>query len=130
VTNWGWNSIQGALLKVQDIGVRILWRENDSDYAPALVYLAERDRGAIKVKRQKRDILLQTPSEALLCSISGIGDEKVKTLLENCGSVAWALVALADGTATEWPRISKANCQNTRLILGLKDGEQLQVWNE
>lgn len=128
VTNWAWNSIQGALLKVQDIGVRVLWRESDSDYAPALVYLAQMDRGAIKVKRQKRDILLQSPAEAMLCSISGIGDQKVKTLLENSGSAAWALVALNDGTAAEWSRISKSDCQNTRLTLGLKENELLQVW--
>jgi ERCC4-type nuclease len=130
VTKWNWNSIQGALLKVQDIGVRVLWRENDSDYAPALVYLAQMDRGSIKVKRKKRDILLQSPAEAMLCSVSGIGDQKAKTLLEKCGSAAWAFSALVDGTAAEWPRISKSDCQNTRLTLGLKENELLQVWCE
>lgn len=136
VTEWRWNSIQGALLTVQEMGVKVIWRENDSDYAPALTWLAERDRGEIKVKTQKRNVVLQSPAETLLCTLPGISDNRAKTLLEKSGTAAWALTFLSDGTAAQLPGIGRGVCQSARIALGLRGGlgelnaQELHVWHK
>lgn len=135
LTNWKWSSVQGALLTLQDIGVQVVfWPESRQGYADALKFLADRDRGPVKVRPQRREVIMQSPAEQLLTAISGIGDTKAPALLKHCGCAAQALCFLADGDGggeTYWPkdapRITTADRASTKRALGLPDDLRLAV---
>jgi len=136
LTDWKWSSVQGALLTLQDIGVQVVfWPQSRQGYADAIKFLANRDRGTVKVHPQKRDVIMQSPAEQLLTAISGIGDTKAPALLKHCGCAAQALCFLADGDSkggeTYWPkdapRITTADRASTKRALGLPDDLRLAV---
>jgi ERCC4-type nuclease len=45
-TGWRWESVQGALLIVQEIGARVLFCADDGDYENTITRICNRRRGA------------------------------------------------------------------------------------
>ena len=70
MTEWKWASVQGALLTLQEMGVEVVWWQDG--YVECLKWLAGRDRDAVHVKPQKRDVIMQSPAETILCGLPGI----------------------------------------------------------
>jgi len=133
LTNWKWSSVQGALMTLQDIGVQVVfWPNSHQGYADALKFLADRDRGPVKVHPQKRDVVMQSPGEHLLCSIYGIGDKKAEALLKYCGTTWQAIqFLLSDSNGEYWPkeapRITSADRVSLRHTLGIPDDLTLKI---
>ena len=125
-TQWQWSSIQGALLTVQELGVGVAWCANDAQYAPMLERLAGRSRGPVQIGA-RRDATIETPAERILSSLPGIAHTRVASLLNHCGSVAWALDFLTGDRGGTVPGIGATTRQNVRNVLGLPDDMRLAV---
>ena len=128
LTAWKWSSVQGALMTLQDIGVQVVfWEKGHQGYADALKFLADRDRGPVKVHLQKRDVVMQSRAEAILCGLPGISDGRAGTLLEHCSSAAWALDFLTGNGGGSVPGVGPGTKEAVRQALGLADDLRLAV---
>jgi len=131
LTNWKWSSVQGALLTLQDIGVQVVfWPKGQQGYADALKFLADRDRGPVKVHPQKRDIVMQSPAEAILCSLPGISDGRAGALLEYCGTAIEAIQFLCGNSKDGVPGIGPAIKTGARQALGVPDWAEPRLVNK
>ena len=125
---WTWESLQGALLKAQELGAMVIHVGADADYEATVMRLAGRDRsGTVPVAPVKVGVTLTEPEKALT-ALPGIGLEKVGPVLEYCGSAAWALQFLTDlDTSERIPGIGPGTKAAIRRALGLREGQTLSV---
>lgn len=128
VTNWNARSVQGALLTIQELGIEIAYCDGDREFANTLEWLANRDRGEIKIKPQRRDAVMQSADESLLCALPGISDKRAADLLKFCGTAAWALSYLTDDdNPNSVPGVGPGTRKRARQALGLASNEFLAV---
>lgn len=128
LSQWQYRSVQGALLTVQEIGVEIVHCDGDRDYAAMLEWLANRKRDTIKVKPQRRETVMQSHAEMLLCALPGISEKRAGDLLKYCGTAAWALNYLTqDDNPNRVPGMGPSTRASARRAIGLKDNEFLSV---
>lgn len=125
---WTWESLQGALLKAQELGVMIVHVGREEEFEAAVMRLAGRDRsGTVPIAPVKLAVTLTEPEKALT-ALPGIGLEKVGPVLEYCGSAAWALQFLTDlDTSERIPGIGPGTKAAIRRALGLREGQTLSV---
>jgi len=127
-TGWNWSSVAGALLTVQEIGVHILHVPSDAEFEAAIVRLANRDRGALRVQ-PPRGAAMVSDAEAILTALPGIGPEKAQSLLAYCGSPAWALTYLANDSwqGPTAPGLGEGTRRRIRKALELPEWAALSV---
>jgi len=125
-TGWDWNSVQGALLTVQELGVGVIQCGGDTDFEACVLRLAARDRGEKRIGPRRMSHVLSS-GEACLAALPGVGLERVGSLLDYCGTPAWALVALTDGTEIKVPGIGNGTKRRVRQALGLSDWAELAI---
>lgn len=127
-TGWNWASVQGALLRAQEMGVFVVQCAGDDDYEAAVLRLAARSHKPEMVVPPAREAIPMSPAERILLSLPGIGPERVSALLEYCKTPAWALSFLTchdvEGAVTG---IGPGTKRAVRQALGLKDDEELAV---
>ena len=126
VTNWSWQSLQGALATVQELGAAIVYCAGDDQYAPTLEWLAGRNHGTVRTGA-KRDSVMTTPAESILTALPGISEVRATALLKHCGGTAWALAYLCGSTDHKVPGIGPSTQQAARAALGLSDDLTLEV---
>ena len=128
VTGWDWNSVQGALLTVQELGVQVVLARGDDDLEAALMRLAARRREDARILPPRQPHIMG-PGEAAIAALPGIGLERLNAVLEATGAPIWALVALTDPAPEEHiPGIGAGTRQTIRRALGMpKDCELLLV---
>lgn len=126
-TKWQWRSIAGALMTVQQLGVAVSWIPSDTEYGPTLRWLANREYAPVTVKLWRREAVMQSPQEAILCALPGISDTRAAALLESCGSAAWALDFLTGTSKFDVPGIGPGTKRAARQALGLYDDLALTV---
>lgn len=93
-TGWRFDSIWGALLTVQEMGVRVVFCGCDDDYEATVKRLCNRRRGGEYVIEATIDTREMNSGEKFLTSLPGIGIDTAKTLLEEfdnraCDALAW-----------------------------------------
>jgi ERCC4-type nuclease len=129
VTGWSWNSVQGALLTVQEYGVHIAYCDSDHAYVKTVKQLAERTRGE-HVLSPVNTARIMTPGEQLLCGLPGIGLERAQDLLADM-TPAQALTWLTWlDTVSQVAGIGNGIKHNVRKALKLAEGETLTLWND
>jgi len=127
-TGWRWAAVQGALLKVQELGVFIVYAGSDEDYENVVLRLAKRDRRRQVPIEPARQGLWLGDAERILTALPGIGLEKVGPLLEYAGGPAWALQFLTDpDTPGHIDGIGPQTKRAVRDALGLKEDQELAV---
>lgn len=94
VSGWDWNSVQGALLTVQEMGVRVVFAESDQDYEATICRLCNRERKSEFVIEPLAQPKFMSPGEIMLTALPGIGLERAQTLLREfdnrpCDALAW-----------------------------------------
>jgi ERCC4-type nuclease len=94
VSGWDWNSVQGALLTVQEMGVRVVVCQSDQDYESTICRIASRDRKPEHVIEPLTQPKFMSPGEIMLTALPGIGLERAQTLLKEfdnrpCDALAW-----------------------------------------
>lgn len=120
---WPVHRIEGALATVQQMGVVVVRiGALYQDYHAALLWLASRNRGDVKIT-VKREAIMQSPGEHILCALPGISEVRAHALLDHCGTVAWALVYLAGEGGGKVPGIGPATKAAAKQALGLRDDE-------
>ena len=115
-TAWQWAALQGVLTSVQELGVGVVQAAGADDFAPACVRIFGRFRDAIPVAR--RDAVPMDDATRILTAVPGVGAERARALLKECGSAGWALYAL-----TEHP----TNGKYTKSVAGVGPGVREQA---
>lgn len=128
VNGWSWASVQGAMLKVQELGVFTVYCEGDNDFEAAVLRLANRDRKDDLVIKPLRTPAILSEAERILTSLPGVGLERVKDILAYTGRPCWALQFLTDLKCPgNIPGVGAQTKRHIRAALGLRDGEELSV---
>lgn len=133
VTGWEWNSVAGALLTCQEMGVGVVHTTNESEYEAAVLRLANRKRGEEYIIQSKMDSRVMSHAEQVLTSLPGIGWQRAQDLLRvfdgNVGqALAWLtwLNTVGDGPAG----VAGGTKAAVRKALGLTDDEELYCWDK
>lgn len=134
-TGWNYDAVQGALLEIQDLGVKILTCRSDEDFEATVLRLAKRDRKSIKPIEPNKLPAILTPGEVLLTSLPGIGIEKAKQILAEfnnkpCDALSWLTWHrwdLVGESGTSIPGISTGTKRAIRSALCLDDNEVIEV---
>jgi ERCC4-type nuclease len=120
-TAWHWESVNSAILTLQEMGVFVGFARDDGDYERALLALGNRKRGEVRVM-PARSFELVSPQAAFLMGLPGIGEERSSQILQRSGNnLSTALVGLTD-PALKQPVIGKAVQTSVRRFLNLPDG--------
>jgi ERCC4-type nuclease len=124
-TGWNWNAVQGALLSIQELGVFVTFCAGDTDFEDAVIRLANRKRDeTMRIVPAKTPVTVGRDL-AILSDFPNIGLDRAQGLLEHCGSLAWALVALTDSVPV--PGIGEVTKRLARATLGLHDDEEIVI---
>ena len=123
---WSWASIQGALIKAQELGAVVVQVATDDDYEQTVMRLSSRSHDATVVIEPPRTPSVLSEAERILTALPGVGLEKVTALLDYAATPAWALAFLCDlETGDKVPGIGLGTKMRIRKALGLKDNEGL-----
>jgi len=125
-TGWSWAAIQGALLSVQEMGVFVVQAGGDADYEACIQRIGNRERKPDLMLEPVKFPRILSCQETIVASLPGIGIERLKAVMDYCGTPAWALVALTD-LNTEIPGVARGVKSKIRAALKLADNEQLAV---
>ncbi len=127
-TKWPWASIQGAMLKAQELGVFVVQCASDQDYESTVIRLSARSHSDTVVVTPAKTPNLLSEGEQILLSLPGIGPEKVGAIMDYCGTAAWALQFLTNLESTERvPGIGIGIKKKIRAALGLEHEQELAV---
>jgi ERCC4-type nuclease len=124
-TQWHWESVNSALLLLQEIGVFISYARDDKDYERSVIALSNRDRTDITV-HPARDITLGDKKVEFLMGFPGIGEERANKLMEWAGGDLYAAILGLTDPAIKLP-IGKSLQTSIRTFLGLKDNIILDI---
>lgn len=122
-TGWSYAAVQGALLSLQEMGIFTVFSGGEQDFEACLMRLAERHHSPQTLLTPARPHAALGLATAFLCGIPGMGPERALKLIEYCGSVKLALVALTGPDPL--PGIPSNVKRNARLVLGLEENEQM-----
>lgn len=124
---WGKHRVEGALATVQQMGVVVVRVGSLClDYHDALLWLAGRKRGEVRIT-PRREAVMQSPGERVLCALPGISEIRAQALLDHCGTAVWALTYLTDEGGGKVRGIGPATKEAARQALGLEDNQILAV---
>lgn len=93
-SGWDWNSVQGALVTVQEMGVRVVYCQSDDDYEATVCRICSRERKPEFVIEPAAQPRIMSPGEVMLTALPGIGLERAQLLLREfnnrpCDALAW-----------------------------------------
>lgn len=127
-TGFIWESVEGAKLSLQEMGIYVIECAGDTDFEAALIRLVNRSREKIiNIPPSRKGNVLGTQA-GILCGLPGIGPEKVEQILDYCGTAAHALAELTnDLSDIKIPGVGPGLKNNARWALGLQDNEFLAV---
>lgn len=94
VSGWDWNSVQGALLTVQEMGVRVVFCQSDENYEATVCRICNRERKQEFVIEPLTQPRIMSPGEIMLTALPGIGLDRAQLLLREfnnrpCDALAW-----------------------------------------
>ena len=128
LTGWDWSSMQGVLLKVQELGVFVVQAPTDTEFEATILRIANRSRTPQMVLNPTRSSTVLSAGEQILAALPGIGLSRLNDLLDYCGTVAWALAYLTDDKfPKEVSGIGSGIKRKVREALGLEEGTVLSV---
>ncbi len=126
ITGWKWNSVMGALLSIQEMGVAIAFAANDEDYEHCVIALGNRNRDSETLVLPPKPPSLLGPREQIIASLPGIGLERMKAVIDAAGTAGWAMVALTD-QGSSIPGVPNSVKVKVRSAFGLNDNEQFAI---
>lgn len=127
-SGWNFDAVQGALVTVQEMGVRVVYIRGDADFAGCVERLANRSRAEVTIKPTRQAQIL-SPGAQVLSSFPGIGLDRALEILKHFPNAGVALTFLTD---LQWggdaiPGIANGTKNNVRCALGLADDSKLEV---
>jgi len=128
VTQWLWSSVQGALLRAQELGAMIVLSATDNDYEPDVMRLSERSHEEIMAIEPVRTHHILSDAEKVLISLPGIGLDRAGVVLDYTKTAGWALTFLTNtDTEEQISGIGPGIKRKVRKAFGLKVNEILSV---
>lgn len=125
---WLVHRVEGALATIQQMGVTVVRiGAQPHNYHAALLWIAGRKRGEVKVA-PRREAVMQSPGERVLCALPGISEVKAQALLAHCATAAWAFVYLTGEGGGKVLGIGPATKEAARQALGLECDQSLEVY--
>jgi ERCC4-type nuclease len=123
-TGWAWNSIQGALLTIQEMGCYVVQCPSDTEYHKTVEMLINHERKeTVDIAPQKLPVPIGA-QEAFLCALPEIGIERARAIMEwSGGKLAHALSGLTD-MGIDAP-VGKSIRSKIRGFLGLAEQQSL-----
>lgn len=125
-TGWGYASIMGTLLSIQEMGVFVTFCNTDLDYEDCILRIGKRDR------KPETKILAPRPARTLgprfdfLAGIQGVEVEYAQKILDwSNNNIAHALAGITDMSIPAPVPMSVR--KRFRTMLGLCEGETLEV---
>jgi ERCC4-type nuclease len=123
-TGWNFDSVQGALLTCQEMGVSVVTCGGNADFEQCVIRLCNRDRGTVRIKPPREAYMLRD-GEAALAALPGIGPERVQAIMDRFSTVAGALEWLTNlDHKLEIPGVAEGIKAKVKTALGL-DGLKL-----
>lgn len=122
-TGWGYGTVWGALLSIQEMGTFVIFAGGDMDFEACIERLAARHHNDCQLIKPTRPPKTMSLAEQFLCGLPGMGPERTEKLMDYCGSAKMALWALTGNDPI--PGIPENVKRSTRKLLSLEDGEQL-----
>jgi ERCC4-type nuclease len=130
-TGWNYDSVWGALLTTQEMGVRVVFCANEYDYEDCVLRICKRRRGGEHIIRPVIDSREMTSGEKFLTSLPGIGQDKAAALLnEFNGKAADAFCWLTWHLWSDDVKIAgigKGIKKGVRAAIGLDEGLVIQL---
>lgn len=127
-TGWSWASLQGALVKAQELGVIVVIAPDDKNFEPTVISLSARSHAQAEIIKPAKDGILLNEGEQILASLPGVGQERLSALLQYTSRPCWALSFLTHlGGGDKVDGIGKGTKQRIRQALRLADNEELSV---
>ena len=131
-TGWSWSALQGVLMSVQELGVGVVFIAGADEFALACTRIFGRTRGDVPVAR--RDAVPMDDATRILTAVPGVGAERARALLRDCGTAAAALWALTDTPRDGFRKnvigVGPGTRQAARKALGLEAGWVLRPARE
>lgn len=125
---WNVHRVEGALATIQQLGITVVRiGALPHNYHAALLWLAGRKRGEAKAT-PRREAVMQSPGERILCALPGIQEIRAQALLDHCGTAAWSLVYLTGEGGGKVSGIGPATKEATRQALGLECDQSIAVY--
>lgn len=125
-TGWNIDSVRGLILSIQEMGAFVTHCSGDDDYEAAVMRICARDHGPDPLLPPVKMPRTMSAQEAFIASLPGIGPERMRIILDYCGTPAWALVALTD-PSTKIPGIPQSVKNKVRATLRLQDDMQITL---
>lgn len=127
-TDWHFRSVQGALLRVQELGVCVTHAANEQDFPGTLAWLLSKEREKIVTIWPRKFGIPMVIGEKIISSLPGLGQEKTSQLLTKFGSVIEVLLCLVnDDCDLQVAGIGKKTRQNIRQALGLSNNQKIVI---
>ena len=124
-TGWNFRSVQGALLQAQELGIGIVYSQNDTDFAHTCGWLLSRNRKIHTHIPPRKTGLPMTDDQRILASLPGIGYERAGELLRQY-NLRDAFLCLFD-TSCKVQGIGVKTVKNLKQLFNLSDTEKLGV---
>ena len=126
VTGWNIQSVEGALLSAQELGIFVIHANGDLDYENCILRLGRRNRDPEMKLLPPRPANIFGPKATFLAGLPGIGIERVEKILDwSDNNIAHALSGLTD-LSIDTP-IGYATRKTIKAMLGLEDNQSLEV---
>lgn len=123
-----YNAVQGLLLSIQELGVFVFYASDSHDLEPAVMRLANRERGPLMtIPPAKRTGCQLGPAADFLSGLPGIGSSFADAILKNSGSAAHALELLTGRESIPNVQIGQKRRERIRTMLGLKGNQKLRI---
>lgn len=122
-TGWDWRDVSGALLKIQEMGVFVVFADSDADYESCILRIGKRDRSPMMTMLPARVANVLGSKATFIQSLArGVGlDMTVKVLDYYEDDIKQALLSICDLT-TDSP-VGRKTRERIREMFGLADGE-------
>lgn len=129
-TGWHWDAVQGALISIQEMGVRIVYCLSENEYEATVIRLCNRERSKERIIEPTSLPRMMSSGEVLLTSLPGIGLERAQKLLrEFDNNPAKALAWLTRKKATSLAGIGDGIKRAVKSSLCLGEYDEMFVLN-
>ncbi len=126
VTGWGWASVMGTILSIQELGVYVVFANGQNDYQDCILRIGKRTRNPEMKIMPARIPNVLGPKATFLASLPGIGIERVQELLDwSDHNVGHALIGLTDMQIKS--PVGTALRRRIRDVMGLQDCENFEI---
>ena len=131
VTGWNWNSLQGALREIQEMGVVIIYCLGDCEYESTVMGLCNQNHCGEKILQPAIKGREMDWSEILLTRLPGIGIDKATALLKTFDNNPARALAWMTHRKTPFkiPGIGEGLKRAAKSALSLSEYEELFVVN-